>query len=284
MWGKKEGAQRVMSLINWATVCTPKEWGGMGLIDLETQNVSLLLRWWWRPNCAPGAIWSVTVLRTRCTVVQGVYRWNTGGSFFWKALLKILPLFHYSCTRVGNELRWNWESSGLYSSKSLYRYIKAEGRTKWPFQKMWKVKTPNTVRIFCYLLLQGRILTRDVLRRRHINCPSACALCNSCQQETAFHLFFTCQYANRVWSSVTRKVGFQVEYSDSDILNTWQRTWIALSAKGNGILKFGVVIFISTCWQIWLQRNNLIFRNSVVIPEITAMRAIDIGRMWFQHC
>lgn len=45
LWAKSEGTVRGIHLLNWQTVRNPKRWGGMGLPDLEIQNISLLLRW-----------------------------------------------------------------------------------------------------------------------------------------------------------------------------------------------------------------------------------------------
>lgn len=45
LWGNSEENKKGLSLINWPTVCTPKTWGGLGLSNLNTVNIALLLRW-----------------------------------------------------------------------------------------------------------------------------------------------------------------------------------------------------------------------------------------------
>lgn len=47
LWGKTD-SHRGISLINWETVCFPKQNHGMGGVDLKLRNHSLLIRWWWR--------------------------------------------------------------------------------------------------------------------------------------------------------------------------------------------------------------------------------------------
>lgn len=60
---------------------------------------------------------------------------------------------------------WTLESSGSYSSKSIYRVLASLGRTQWEFQFTWKSPIPPTVKIFAYLVLKDKILTRDSLSR-----------------------------------------------------------------------------------------------------------------------
>lgn len=42
-----------MSLENWNLVCKPKEFGGLGIMDLKMFNQALLIKWydqWEKPN------------------------------------------------------------------------------------------------------------------------------------------------------------------------------------------------------------------------------------------
>ena len=64
-------------------------------------------------------------------------------------------------------IRWKWTSHGQYTAKSVYRTIMGEGRAIDSIRVVWKYKIPQTVKIFSYLLLKGKILTRDVLQQRN---------------------------------------------------------------------------------------------------------------------
>ncbi|XP_078150376.1 uncharacterized protein LOC144545702 [Carex rostrata] len=158
------------------------------------------------------------------------------------------------------------------------------GKEKWSFQEIWEVKAPQTVKIFGYLLLQNRILTRDVLRRRHISCPTECVLCSTGEQETAMHLFFQCEYARRVWLMAGGRFGYHLITIDQDVRTSWRRSWNRFKSRGLHVSKFISACFVSICWHIWLQRNNLIFRDNKIPPEIIAVRALDVGRMWAENC
>lgn len=69
---------------------------------------------------------------------------------------------------------------------------------------IWKLKCPETVRIFIYLLLKGRLLTRDVMARSNCDHCHLCDLCDACSLETAMHLFFECPYVSQVWFHAER--------------------------------------------------------------------------------
>lgn len=45
LWGKGKESKRGVSLLNWELVCTPKKYGGLGAVNLELRNLSLILRW-----------------------------------------------------------------------------------------------------------------------------------------------------------------------------------------------------------------------------------------------
>ncbi|CAN6937297.1 unnamed protein product [Brassica oleracea] len=50
-----------------------------------------------------------------------------------------------------------------------------------------------------WLLLKGRMLTKDRLRSWGLQVPAECLLCGHAA-ETANHLFFDCQFSTAVWN------------------------------------------------------------------------------------
>lgn len=45
IWAGLNTHGRGISLLNWALVCTPRRWGGLGAVNLQLRNISLILRW-----------------------------------------------------------------------------------------------------------------------------------------------------------------------------------------------------------------------------------------------
>ena len=116
----------------------------------------------------------------------------------------ILQQIHF--TQETDTLEWRWDKSGKYTSSSAYGILTGGGMTKWPFPKIWKCKVPPTVRIFAYLMLQGKVLTRDVLRRRGIQVERKCVLCSNCPVESGLHLFYLCPYTVEVWFHISNNL------------------------------------------------------------------------------
>ena len=49
--------KRKMDLVKWSEVVRPQLAGGLGLVDLDLQNWSLLAKWWWRYGEEKDALW-----------------------------------------------------------------------------------------------------------------------------------------------------------------------------------------------------------------------------------
>jgi hypothetical protein len=47
-------------LVNWDTVCTAKEKGGLGILNLRRMNISLLTKWLWKLEKEDG-LWQTIV-------------------------------------------------------------------------------------------------------------------------------------------------------------------------------------------------------------------------------
>jgi hypothetical protein len=42
------GNKRKYHMVDWATVCKPWEFGGLGVINTRLMNISLMLKWIWK--------------------------------------------------------------------------------------------------------------------------------------------------------------------------------------------------------------------------------------------
>lgn len=63
LWGSSTDNNRAISLINCATACKPRKWGGLGISNLNITNISLLLRWLWKLYNDPNGLWTVIINR-----------------------------------------------------------------------------------------------------------------------------------------------------------------------------------------------------------------------------
>ncbi len=112
--------------VAWKTACRPKVHGGLGVLDLDTLNVALLCKWWWRFFSKPDLLW--------CILVRGMYyRLRTpleeGGSFrpysqWWRDVVGSREIFKGGISYKigdGNAVRlWTNRWCGEMTLQSLF--------------------------------------------------------------------------------------------------------------------------------------------------------------------
>ena len=100
-------------------------------------------------------------------------------------------------TDTEDSLIWQFESKGIYSSKSLYAVINFRGVQPIYTPAVWDLKVPPRIQGFLWLFSQNKIMTCDNLRKRGIRKPLECIHCK--EMESVHHLFFECVVARVVW-------------------------------------------------------------------------------------
>ncbi|PRQ37611.1 putative reverse transcriptase zinc-binding domain-containing protein [Rosa chinensis] len=100
-----------------------------------------------------------------------------------------------------DEYIWGPSSNGKFSIKSAtwlqYDHLRKHSQSKL-INKLWKLNVQPKIKIFGWLLLRGRLKTRDRLSRFGIINDNSCLLCNR-DNETADHLFGYCEFTKEVW-------------------------------------------------------------------------------------
>ncbi|KAL6180678.1 hypothetical protein ACLB2K_047338 [Fragaria x ananassa] len=66
-------------------------------------------------------------------------------------------------------------------------------------KKLWKLNVPPKVKIFGWLVLRGKLKTRDRLHRFEFLNHNICPLCNI-EEETMDHLFYNCPSSLAIWN------------------------------------------------------------------------------------
>jgi hypothetical protein len=92
-------------LVDWASVCSPKNQGGLGVLNLEFMNDSLLYKWLWNIENSKG-LWQKIIASK---YIKGkpliIVKQKQGDSHFWKKILSLRDNFYKYCkTLVGNGL------------------------------------------------------------------------------------------------------------------------------------------------------------------------------------
>ena len=107
-------------------------------------------------------------------------------------------------------------------------------------------------KVFAWLLVKDRLNTKDLLKQRHWDVTENhnCALCPVGAYEDRQHLFFTCNFSQRVWNYLQI---FWIQSNDIQISISQARKEFAKP--------FVMEVIIVACRHIWLQRNGFIFEH-----------------------
>ena len=146
--------------------------------------------------------------------------------------------------------RWIYSWGTQFSAAQYYKHVHQHQDTLPMFKWIWSSSCMLKFKFFAWLLLSDRLNTKDLLQRRHwqVTEDYSCVLCVRNLHEDRMHLFFECQFSQRVWSYL------QIDWFSSSDVQT------AASAARVGFNKpFFMEVVILACWNIWKQRNGKIF-------------------------
>lgn len=121
LW-QDEADHRKIHLVNWPSVCQPKDQGGLGITDLTLMNFCLICKWIWKLENSSG-LWQKLIRRKYCRgklLAQVVHR--QGDSHFWSGILHVRVVFFSFCRRlVGNGKRTRFWEDEWWGVKPLAR-------------------------------------------------------------------------------------------------------------------------------------------------------------------
>jgi hypothetical protein len=102
-----------------------------------------------------------------------------------------------------------------------------------------------------WLLLQDKLNTRGLLRRKHMHLDSyTCEVCLLQKEERLRHLFLACPFAKNCWEIIRIHVP------------SWMRPQRTIRRIKRSLgVPFAMEIIIIMCWSIWNVRNGCLFKN-----------------------
>ena len=143
--------------------------------------------------------------------------------------------------------------------------------------KVWHTESIPKVNSFIWILLHNKLLTAENLRKRGINGPSRCALCNS-DEETISHLFLHCNFSLLVWRSVLPP-GMALNFPDSvvQLFADWSKYFPGSLIKKPILSRLWASIPKNLCWQLWIARNKAIFKDQKAVPSRIGAKTIGMA-------
>lgn len=161
---------------------------------------------------------------------------------------------------------YRWDPTGtLYTAKAGYQRLceNTFPQAIWIHWKLvWKAEAPPKIKFFFWLLLKGKILTAENLKKRGIQGPSRCPNC--CQaEETIQHLFIDCQVAKRCWNNMATigEVAWEPRVTIADSVLSWKKICPWKGKKSNLTQRIWNTIPLTLVWSIWLARNKKVFQD-----------------------
>jgi len=168
------------------------------------------------------------------------------------------PLSRFSKDKRG----WG-QSKGSYSAAEGYStfqavHYAAPNPATWNF--IWNYTAVPKIDLFCWKVGHSSILTGENLKRRGLEGPSRCALCNS-EEESINHLLLTCPYAKEVWNLVLNQMHIDLPGSTLDLFSSWAGL-APFDLHKKALLKASWMWTPKIiCWKIWIERNRRIFQE-----------------------
>ncbi|XP_058774314.1 uncharacterized protein LOC131648585 [Vicia villosa] len=196
---------------------------------------------------------------------------------------------------VKDAVTWLLDSSGAFSVSSCYLAVSAKHIPMGPVEKhdkafkiIWKMFVPMKVKAFAWRSFFNRIPTRVALEVHGLNTTTTCCFCGD-SDESIEHLFLNCVVATMVWKDMADWIGWKAE-KFSTMKESFMRWYGYCKYKKMRHRREGV-LWMATCWNIWLVRNGIVFRNDtwnindiVWNTKILAWKWLVIGKISFTNC
>lgn len=113
----------------------------------------------------------------------------------WGDILQFISSMSF--THASDKLAWKWEMSGVFSVKSLYRFLNFGGVKVSHALLWWQIPVPHKIKVFMWLMTKNKILTKSNLRKRGWKGSVQCQFCH--ELESTNHLFLLCPFTQQIW-------------------------------------------------------------------------------------
>jgi hypothetical protein len=147
---------------------------------------------------------------------------------------------------------WLLDKKG-YSVKSMYNHFKQDGgRT--PFWFIWKAKIPQRIKVFLWLILNDKILSKENLSKRNWQGNARCDWCGCL--ETTSHIFYDCQVASFTWKVIQMVLdSISLPNNSNDMFGKWL---CGFKVYERNLITIGCSAVL---WSLWKTRNDCCFNS-----------------------
>jgi hypothetical protein len=173
----------------------------------------------------------------------------------WDALRDIL------LTDEDDKHIWRFESSGQFTSRSVYLAFFHGSVGFEPWHRLWKSWAPSKCKVFLWLAIQNKCWTADRLASRGLPHPSSCALCDQ-EDEDVQHILTTCVFARQFWFKILAPLDF-IRCVPSRHEGSFAEWWRKARKKVRKDARKGLnSLIILGGWILWKHRNACVFNGA----------------------
>ena len=164
-----------------------------------------------------------------------------------------------------------WRGS-RFSARGAYRLLLATESMEDPdvvrrCRLLWKRRILLKIKIFGWLLIRGRLMTRSRRQRYVPEADAGCVMCFDAIEDYT-HQFFECPLGQPVWTAAA------LGGIDATSAAAFWRSICQGPFRREAEWK---TIF-ATLWAIWLHRNEIIFRGRLPFTD-----AVQHDARWIPH-
>ncbi|KAK1310061.1 hypothetical protein QJS10_CPA08g01032 [Acorus calamus] len=146
---------------------------------------------------------------------------------------------------------------------------------------LWRWRLPCKIKIFVWLVLQNRLLTKVYRAKWRPNDLTECGLCLG-EPETVEHLLLTCPVANRLWAGLSTTTSNHFRFQS--LPDLWEAMRSIAPSGGRTLqARFLNILIPAGLWAIWRTRNDATFRGQRVYFENIWDLALGLIQDWGRH-
>ncbi|KAJ4781711.1 reverse transcriptase [Rhynchospora pubera] len=169
---------------------------------------------------------------------------------------------------VSDRMVWHESKNGKYSVKEGYNKITqlhmpqaAIPVVNWTMVWKWK-RIPPKIKLFIWRLFNKGL---PLAVHMHERLSHFSPMCQRCGEENEFemHCLFFCNTSRQVWFGCS--LGIRVHELPMDFLTTFEQITAQLDEEG-------IIMFCTTIWEIWKERNKAVIEHAIFHPQSVLMR------------
>ncbi|XP_074303034.1 uncharacterized protein LOC141637456 [Silene latifolia] len=249
------------TLVSWDQICQAKKHGGLGVTDIIHWNKAALGKYIWWLAQKKDHLWVKWVHSVYIKSGDWLsYQPKSNGSWAWRKLCRIRDLIKGGC--VGD---WWLQNQQVYTIRSGYDRLDSPCMDV-PWAKfVWDSGALPKISFIGWLVMQGRLLTRERLKRMGIVMDDSCVLYANAP-ETHTHLFFACEYSKRCLQILSSRLGCHLPSHD------WFDWWTRQRFPSQKIQYQAAILLLALIYSIWWSRNHCRTENVLLCPEFLIAR------------